>query len=281
MDVSVCSTSDARLFLKSVKHWLDQDEAGNNTLLSIANQAGTPGSLLRPPFWFAYSSDSDGCFGIAVFALPDGLVLSDMPLSHCATVVEELLNTGITPKRIYASKQLALIAAALISKVSGRPFRLRKQWRALQISRFIHDYSCAKGRLQRTSGADIETIIELGNQYDSENPSVVRASDYFRSRLDEGDLYIWVSERSSEVCSILALSGRTDRVIRIAGVFTPEVHRGNGYASSSIVRVTNDSLSHGYRCVTLVVDTADNTAVDIYSRLGFEPIHDRLELVMD
>lgn len=281
MSVTVSSTVDAHLFLSSVKSWLDKDEPANNTILSIANQAGMPGSLLRPPFWFAYSTDSDGGFGVAVFALPDGIVLSDMPVSHCSAIVEELLKSGITPKRIYASEELASIAATLLSKAVGRSFRRKRQWRALQISRFIDDYSFAEGKLQQATSADIESIIEFGNQYDSENPSVVRAADYFRSRLVEGDLYIWVSEQSSEICSILALSGRTDRVIRIAGVFTPEIHRGNGYASSSIVQATNSSLLQGYNAVILVVDTSDNVAVDIYSRLGFEPIHDRLELVVD
>ena len=100
MTVSVSSTFDARLFLNSVKSRLDQDESGNNTILSIANQAGNPRSLLRPPFWFAYSIGSDGDFGFAVFALPDGLVLSVMPVTHCSAFVEELLKTGITPKRI-------------------------------------------------------------------------------------------------------------------------------------------------------------------------------------
>lgn len=281
MDVSVSSTSDAREFLQSSKSCLDLHEAGNNTILSIANQAGTPGSLLRPPFWFARSTGPNGDVGFAAFAVPDGLVLSDMQKSHCTAVVKNLLRNGIAPERIYAPEYLAYVAAEQVSSVTGRTFSLKRQWRALQIERLIDNYSCAVGDLRQANDADVEGIIQLGDQYDLENPSVVKAADYFLSRLNEGDLHFWVSENSSDILSVLALSGRTDSVIRIAGVFTPKQYRGKGYASSSIVRATNSCLLSGYSSVILVVDTMNDVAVNIYSQLGFEPIHDRLELVID
>ena len=281
MNISVSSTSDARRFLKMAKRWLDQDEPGNNTILSIANQAGASGSLLGPPFWFAYSVGPNGDSGAAAFALPDGLVLSEMSQKHCTVVVEELLETGITPERIYASESVAPVAAALISKVTGRAFNCKKRWRALQIDRIIDDYTCPSGDLRRADPGDIDAVIELGSQYDLENPSVVKVANYFLSRLREGDLYFWVSEEPTDIRSVLALSGRTDRVIRIAGVFTPQKYRGNRYASSSIVQATNECLSSGYRAVTLVVDTSDHVAEDIYLRLGFKAMHDRLELVTE
>jgi hypothetical protein len=281
MNISVSSTSDACQFLEIAKRWLDQDEPGNNTILSIANQAGASGSLLGPPFWFAYSIGPNGDCGAAAFALPDGLVLSDMPRKHCIAIVEELLRTGIAPERIYASKCVAPVAASLISTATGRTFYSKRRWRALSLDRIIDHYACASGELRRADGGDIDTVIELGNQYDLENPSVVKVANYFLSRLQEGDLYFWVAEDPRDIRSVLALSGRTDRVIRIAGVFTPEKYRGNRYASSSIVRASNQCLASGYEAVTLVVDTSDSVAVDIYLRLGFKPVHDRLELIVE
>lgn len=281
MSIYVSSTSDSRQFLEMAKRWLDQDEPGNNKILSIANQAGASVSLLRPPFWFAHSVGPNGDSGAAAFALPDGLVLSDMSEKHCSLVIEELLRTGIAPERIYASERVAPVAAALISTIGGRTFFCKRRWRALQRDRIIDDYTCANGYLRRANGGDIDAVIDLGNQYDLENPSIVKVGSYFLARLQEGDLYFWVSEESTDIRSILALSGRTDHIIRIAGVFTPAKYRGNGYASSSIVRATNECLSSGCSGVTLDVDTSDDVAVDIYLRLGFKAMHDRLELVIN
>jgi hypothetical protein len=204
-----------------------------------------------------------------------------MPESHCVAVVKELLRNEIIPERIYAPEYLAYVAAEHISSVTGRSFSRKRRWRALQNVRLIDNYSCVTGDLRQAKDIDTDVIIRLGEQYDLESPSVVKAADYFLSRLNDGDLYFWIVENSSDIRSVLALSGRTDRVIRIAGVFTPEQFRGNGYASSSIVRATNNCLLSGYTSVILIVDTANDVAVDIYNQLGFEMIHDRLELVID
>jgi len=70
--VNVLSTTDSVQFLHRARAYLNRNEAENNTILSIAGQAGSEFSMLLPPFWFSLVETEEGDSGAAVYALPDG-----------------------------------------------------------------------------------------------------------------------------------------------------------------------------------------------------------------
>lgn len=65
---------------------------------------------------------------------------------------------------------------------------------------------------------------------------------------------------------------------RIDPVYTPPEHRRQGYAAAATAAAASWALDAGARSVLLFTDLANPTTNALYPRIGFEPVHDALEL---
>jgi predicted GNAT family acetyltransferase len=61
-------------------------------------------------------------------------------------------------------------------------------------------------------------------------------------------------------------------VPRIAPVYTPPEHRRRGYAAAATAGVCQRVLAAGAVAVVLVADRANPTATGVYERIGFRPV---------
>jgi predicted GNAT family acetyltransferase len=68
---------------------------------------------------------------------------------------------------------------------------------------------------------------------------------------------------------------------RIGPVYTPPPSRGRGYGSAVTAAITELAVRLGAESVVLFTDLANPTSNSIYSRLGYEPVEDRVVITYD
>jgi len=258
--------------------WLYGDEVGNNTIISIAKRAGSSSSMLRPPYLFSVATQDDRVVGCTAFANPDGLVLSEMTNDCCQAIVRSVVAQGIRPTRLYAPVEIAENSAKDVSECTGSKLREKGRWRAYWIDESIKVTNERSGQLRVAGESDQEIVRSLGAQYNAENPSLVDVERYFELKRQSSDLHIWCSAGDSSVLSVVAIAGQTTSVARIAAVFTPIEHRGQGFASAAVTAITNAKLYEGYRSVTLVCDLKDSSTRRMYENLGYRKVGDFVEM---
>jgi len=71
-------------------------------------------------------------------------------------------------------------------------------------------------------------------------------------------------------------TGRWDG--RLGPVYTPPEHRRHGYASALTAAACRRALDSGARHLVLFTDLANPTSNEIYQRVGFRPVEDRLRV---
>ncbi|MEQ4523283.1 GNAT family N-acetyltransferase, partial [Nocardioides kribbensis] len=69
-------------------------------------------------------------------------------------------------------------------------------------------------------------------------------------------------------------------VLRIGPVYTPAPHRGHGYAATAVADVAARALDHGHR-PCLFPDRANPVSNHVYTALGFEPVVDMANLLVE
>ena len=69
-------------------------------------------------------------------------------------------------------------------------------------------------------------------------------------------------------------------VVRIGPVFTPGEHRGRGIASHVVGELTRRGLEAGHR-LCLFTDQANPTSNKIYEAVGYRPVTDMAEHVIE
>ena len=258
--------------------YLLEHECENNTLLTIASQAGQAGSLLKPPFLFVTVSSRGSVCGVGIHASPDGLVMTESSRPICEAIVDEVVLRGIRPKRLLADERTAAAAAEHLYSVTGSKLRLARRWSFYYTEERVVEAQSGPGVLRKAEPSDEDTVRQLGLGYQREKGSIVDVCEYFLSRLREGNLHLWTHPGIEDVRTVVATSGKTEHVVRIAAVYTPPDSRKKGFAATAIARVTNDHIRSGFRAVTLSVDQSDEGARELYERLGFKYLYERVEL---
>lgn len=98
-------------------------------------------------------------------------------------------------------------------------------------------------------------------------------------RIETGRVWLWEDETGERV-HVTGANPPSFGVARIGPVYTPKEHRGRGYASAAVAAVSRRMVAEGTR-VCLFTDQANPTSNKIYQQLGFRPVVDMANLLVD
>jgi hypothetical protein len=96
------------------------------------------------------------------------------------------------------------------------------------------------------------------------------------ARFSTGSLYrlaLW--EVDGQPVSMAGAIGLSPAGMRIGQVYTPDAHRGHGYASALVAALSQHFLDDGLQFCTLNTDLANPTSNKIYQAIGYVPMCDQ------
>ncbi len=98
-------------------------------------------------------------------------------------------------------------------------------------------------------------------------------------RIDEGCVWVW-EDATGAIVHLTGVSRPMFGVSRIGPVYTPPEHRGRGYAGATVAAVSRSLLDEDAR-VCLFTDQANPVSNALYERLGFRPVADQVQIVLE
>jgi len=99
------------------------------------------------------------------------------------------------------------------------------------------------------------------------------AKSWTEALIQNQQLHIWDIKCP---VSIAAVDRPTRNGIAIHSVYTPPEHRNKGYATSSVLLLTQKMLTDRYSFCCLYTDLSNPTSNSIYTKIGYVPIGDAL-----
>lgn len=98
-------------------------------------------------------------------------------------------------------------------------------------------------------------------------------------RIDRRRIWLWEDE-DGEVVHLTAANAPAFGVARVGPVYTPKAQRGRGYASAAVAAVSRQIVESGSRAC-LFTDQANPTSNKIYEALGYRPVVDMANLLIE
>ena len=99
-----------------------------------------------------------------------------------------------------------------------------------------------------------------------------KVHDEITTKIEQGELYVLADNaRTTDIVSFLGISGSIPEHAHIGPVYTPPVHRGNGYAkilTMESIRMVNER--RGNLVKTAGLFTANPSAIKVYEAVGFK-----------
>ena len=278
---------------------LAADPVASSVVASVTHHAvrlfTTGGPRPAHPMWWAVvRNDDGGVVGVSMRTMPHpphtvwvpavpedaARLLARTALDHTTRAGEPPLtsaNGSIPAVRAFIEETLRA-TGGIVNE--GRPDRL---WEATRIAR---PDPAPSGRARPATPDDLDLVTEWFAVFHKEaDAQAGRAPDAeplriegARRWIEEGSVWLW--DVDGEVVHLTGVRPPSFGVVRIGPVYTPVEHRGHGYARALVAEVAQRVLDAGHR-VCLYTDRDNPVSNRVYAAIGFKPVLDQVNLVVD
>jgi len=270
--------ADADGLLTAAQSWLLEAEAENNLLLGIALGWRGRAPTDPPPYWVSVH-DANGVVGCACRTPPRALVLSRMPAGAIALLTEDVGSayssvSGVTGPTADAEA----FAGAWIERHGGTS-RTRFRMRLHELTRVSFAGPLPPGSLRQAADADLPLAREWMDEHVSDTGIAPSAPDVTEQLIARGQLNFWLDGGGPR--AMVAATRETRSGCAINTVYTPPRFRRRGYATAAVATLSETLLTAGRRFCCLYTDLANPTSNSIYAKIGYRPVRDETEIVLD
>ena len=262
--------------------YLEQNESENNLPIGLAYR------LAEDPYYYGSELplllsilEQGRVVGVVVMTPPKRIILSRIDSNVPATVahlVRHLRGIDVhIPGVVGPAVEAQAFSDCWVEGMLGVSTRESKRMRVFE-ARSVADLPLAPGKL-RFAGMDDHPLMTpwiVGlSEAIGEPVSLDSAKSRAEKLIKDQQLYVW--DRGGPV-SIAGVSRPMRNGAAIGVVYTPPEHRSKGYATSCVLLLTKKLLSDGYSFCSLYTDLSNPTSNSIYSKIGYVPVGNALEL---
>ena len=273
-----------RRFLAHAEPFLMDHEVENNMLIGLAEGMSTGGgatgeTALREPSQFTVVEENGQIVMASIRIPPHSLLVSLGPPNVARRIAGELASLGMYPG-VRGHASTAMRVAEGIAKVSGQIVRTGLMQRLYDIYSIPRSVT-PKGRFRAALPEDVKLLARWRDEFMCELLPDVPVGDSERIMLASvrsSDVFVW---EDGEVVSLAMRNLATPNGQRIGPVYTPPRLRGRGYATACVASLTRLILNQGYAFACLYVDRTNARSVGIYERIGFRPVSDFDDVLLD
>ena len=280
--IQIISHNHASELISLSGTYLEQNESENNLPIGLAYR------LAEDPYYYTSELplllsvlEHGRVVGVAVMTPPKKIILSriDTDIQAAVVCLVDYLHgiDVLIPGIVGPAAEAQTFSDCWIEGRIGVSAKLNKRMRVFE-ARTVANLSLSPGKMRFARMDDhslmARWIVGLSEAI-GEPVSIDSAKRRTKKLIKDQELYIWDNEGP---VSIAGVSRPMRNGTTIGLVYTPPEHRGKGYATSCVLLLTKKLLSDGYSFCSLYTDLSNPTSNSIYTKIGYVPIGDALEL---
>ena len=257
-------------YRKKIEPILLRDEAKHNVILGVAKQLDQnpvdPQKLL-----LCTVEDDEGNLLIFLRTHPHNLLIA----ADCyreetiSFAVKKFFEAGFLFPGVTGEKRLAELFAEEWKQATGIENYIGMQQGIYKLTK-LKPITVSEGYLRQAVPEDQPLVakwIKEFTEYTVESLSVEECQEKASEYIEQQSLYLWVVQ--NQPVSMVKSARATNNGIVVTLVYTPDIERGKGYASSSVYTFSKQLLEN-YSFCSLYTDLSNPTSNSIYQKIGYE-----------
>jgi GNAT superfamily N-acetyltransferase len=295
MAVTLEFLSSPSVFLAAAGEYLAKDSVLNTVVATMAHRAAAAeargAALPSGDWWLVVRSSSGEVSGVAMRSAPfppRPLFLLPMPDDAAVALAQALHARGEAAVALNGALPATQVCAEELARLSGGTASVAIHSRLHQLQSVVRA-PLPPGGLRPATYADLPRALAWFDAFfvdadeQADRPTGTHASEVpppeeMLRRIEGGDLWFW--EVEGEAVHLSALNPPSFGAARIGPVFTPPEHRGHGYAGATVAALAQMALDAG-ATPCLFTDQANPVSNALYARLGFTPVVDMANYVLE
>lgn len=285
-------TGDPAAFLARAGAHLALDPVLGTVVTTTADRALREPDAPAHPRWWASVVDvaTDEVVGVAMRTAPFEpypLYLLPMPYAAARDLARWLVAHEPDARHANGAREAVETVLGALAGVHGGTPRVLEHDRLWEVEQVVPPTGVAGAPRQATT-ADLDLVtawcrdfLPAADRQAGRPPRTGEGDhldrDWAAGRIEQGTMWLWEVEHEGrrEVVHLTGHSLPALGVARVGPVYTPEPHRGHGYAAALVAHVSQRLLDAGARAC-LFTDVDNPVSNGVYERIGYRP---RAEMV--
>ncbi|MBT2215245.1 GNAT family N-acetyltransferase [Virgibacillus dakarensis] len=275
--MNITLVSSPQEFSRLIEPLLMQKEACNNLMLGIIQR------LLDDPEGEEYGYlgyvEQDHKVVFAFMQTPKNWILADasnVDERVVQTITQFLFNRHIHIPSIIGPEKVATMFVKQWEQLRGLKATIHMEQLIYQLDN-VNTVPIAEGELIPASETDHDLIAQWLVQFGieaNEHISEEHANKAAAKFIDNQSMYVW--QVKGEPVSMVNRSRRTKHSATINAVFTPDIHKQKGYATSAVATLSEKLLESGFQFCSLYTDLKNPVSNSIYKKIGYYVVGDSI-----
>jgi len=279
--MKILSFEDITSFEQRVLDFLIQREAENCLLLGVMSRIKNCSSQGDEKPFLAIVESAGKVIGVAVRSDSNRpMIISIMPkeaIDPLSSYVAK--NIGSLTGVVGAAAESEMLVSSLAKQLK-RQKRLHIGMRCFYLDR-VQYHGKASGSLRLAEQKNQNIIASWIKAFTIEalkdnNPKGCEESA--KHGIEKKEIFIWEDQRP---VTMTMTTGHTPHGIRINNVYTPMELRNRGYATSCVASISQRCLDEGKKFCFLFTDVLNPTSNSIYQKIGYKPICDFSNFILE
>jgi len=257
-------------------------DASRHTIgVNVIDSARRRATPLDPPELFGWWTDSVGnVTGCASITPPWPLLLDCVEESTLPSLAVGLRDRQVELAGVNGPTELAATFAVIWRSLSEQRVLVHDALRLFQLGSLIPPKREVDGSARLATDDDFALAVDWYVRFGVEvHGPMANVEPNVKLRLADEGIWLWCNS-DGEPVSLASRTPAISGVARIGPVFTPRDQRGRGYAEALTYALSRSIVDEGSDAV-LFTDQANPTSNGIYTRLGYEPVMDRVMLTFE
>jgi GNAT superfamily N-acetyltransferase len=289
MGYRLAFTEDPAEFLDVVGEHLAADPVLNTVLATVATRSAAEDAAGKPrpshPRWWVSIHDGERVVGVAMRTAPFApypLYVLPMPDEAAVLLAAALLDRGEDVPAANGALPASRVLADEVARRTGRTAAVTEHMRLFELGELVEPPT-PPGRLRTATPDDAGLCLDWYQAFEAAASEQAGRphrlgggehfdADFIADRIDNGRIHLWESP-GGDVVHLTGANAPAFGVARVGPVYTPDEHRGLGYASAAVAEVSRQIVDSGARAC-LFTDQANPTSNRIYQAIGYRPVVD-------
>ncbi len=277
--MEITKYNNIKLYLKDVEEDLLRNEVKNNLPIGILYSLKGDKDVKKKDLFLSRVIDKNNNILLAIMTPPKNLIIvgdDNNKLDEAIKVlIDYLLTNSIDIPGVIGDKKIVEKFKNKWLSQTGLEAELFMSQRIFKLSK-LNQVKISSGKFREVQLTDLEIIKEWYIDFCQESLSKEleeeKAKKHVKKAIEAGNYYGW--EKDGKLVSVAARARNTKNAVAVNFVYTPEEYRGNGYATSTVAKLSQELLNEGYKYCCLFTDLANPISNSIYKKIGYEPIAD-------
>ncbi len=227
---------------------------------------------------FAWWSHGGRTLGAASLTPPYEMLLNVVPDGTLEELVAVLRRNGTAVPGVNGVPDTASRFAELWTAGTSLPTVLTRRMRLYGTTRIVGPDPAPAGRARLAREDEIDLIVHWYGAFGRElHDRLIDARPFVRERVAAGLAWLW-EDADGTPASLAARHQPAAGVSRIGPVYTPLEYRRSGYGAAATASCSQHALDTDSASTVLFTDLDNPTSNDIYQKIGYAPLEDRLVL---